>query len=458
MSYFSLLTTYPRTLSFSVLFAFFSAPGQTFFLAFFLPLCALEAGLSATHMSTLYATATLASAALLPWAGKWSDRVSLLRVAVIACLLLGSSALLLSVSRTVWLLFPALLFARFAGQGLFSHISHTSAARHDRRIRGKALSVASLGYPLAEGLVPLLVAVAISSIGWRPTLAVVGLMLLLTVLPLSYWLAPRDARFQPSGADNRDGSHIRAADVSKTATATDAAHAQATDEDDARPQSRAQSRTESGAEGGAHDGRRDNAPFWRDTAFLMNLPASVIFSSLFTGLLLFHVTWADMMGWSAAWIATCFAGFALSRVMASITTGPWVDRYGPRPLFLLHLVPFTGALIVAALFSGPWVPLVFFVGAGFTAGMGNIKTALWAELYGSHRIGAVRGLSAALTVAGTAIGPMVLGVLQGWIGDVRALFPVSLGLVLAAWVPAVLHARPEWLDTVLPSGLKWSRG
>ena len=66
MSYFALVTTYPRTLAFSMLFSFFSAPGQTFFLAFFLPLSALEAGLSATSMSGLYATATLASAALLP--------------------------------------------------------------------------------------------------------------------------------------------------------------------------------------------------------------------------------------------------------------------------------------------------------------------------------------------------------------------------------------------------------
>ena len=185
MSYFALVTTYPRTLAFSMLFSFFSAPGQTFFLAFFLPLSALEAGLSATSMSGLYATATLASAALLPWAGKWSDRVSIMRVAVFACLLLGASALLLSVSRTVWLLFPALLFARFAGQGLFNHISMTSAARQDARIRGKVLGVASLGHPLAEGLLPLLVALAIGSLGWRPTLVVVGALLLVAVLPLS---------------------------------------------------------------------------------------------------------------------------------------------------------------------------------------------------------------------------------------------------------------------------------
>ncbi len=421
MSYFSLLTTYPRTLSFSVLFAFFSAPGQTFFLAFFLPLCALEAGLSPTHMSALYATATLSSAVLLPWAGKWSDRVSIVRVAVIACLLLGASALLLSVSRTVWLLFPALLFARFAGQGLFTHISQTSAARHDKRIRGKALGVASLGYPMAEGLLPMIVAIAIGSLGWRPTLAFVGVLLLLAVLPLSVWLAPRETRAAP--ADAAAGTTVAAAGTSTASSGT------------------------------------PGAPFWRDAAFVMNLPASVIFSSLFTGLLLFHVAWADSMGWSASWIATCFAGFALSRVAASFATGPWVDRYGARRIFLLHLVPFTAALMVAALFTGPWVALVFFLGAGFTAGMGGgTKTALWTDLYGSHRIGAVRGVSAALTVAGTAIGPIVLGVLQGWLGDVRMLFPVALVLLSVAWIPALVHARPEWLESLLPSGVKWSRG
>src|SRR5690606_17441365 len=181
--------------------------------------------------------------------------------------------------------------------------------------------------------------------------------------------------------------------------------------------------------------------------------------ALFTGLLLFHVAWADTMGWSAAWIAACFAGFALSRVIASIAAGPWLDRYGARRVFLLHLIPFAGALIVASLFTGTWVPVVFFAGAGFTAGIGGItKTALWADLHGAHRIGAVRGLAAALTVAGTAVGPIVLGLMQGWLGDVRFLFPSALVLLTLVWVPAILHARPDWREALLPSGMKWSRG
>src|SRR5690606_29963355 len=97
-------------------------------------------------------------------------------------------------------------------------------------------------------------------------------------------------------------------------------------------------------------------------------------------------------GWTPQWIAFCFGAFALSRVAASILSGPWIDRFGPRNVFALHLAPFVPGLLAAIFFRGAWVPFVFFLAAGFTAGLGGTaKTALWTELFGIQRIGEVRG-------------------------------------------------------------------
>jgi len=57
----------------------------------------------------------------------------------------------------VLLLPVALLGIRFAGQGLMSHISQTVMGRYFEDDRGKALSLAALGYPVGEMIFPIII-------------------------------------------------------------------------------------------------------------------------------------------------------------------------------------------------------------------------------------------------------------------------------------------------------------
>ncbi len=79
------------------------------------------------------------------------------------------------------------------------------------------------------------------------------------------------------------------------------------------------------------------------------------------------------------------------------------------PLYLLPLAAFL------ALF--PQVQSLFWAGAvlvlmGITAGaQATVLMAFWAETYGTRHLGAIRALTGALMVFGTAVGPLVSGFL-----------------------------------------------
>jgi len=57
-----LIKKYPELLSFGILTAMFSGPGQTFLVSLFIPEMKKEFGMSLTQISTLYSIATLLSA------------------------------------------------------------------------------------------------------------------------------------------------------------------------------------------------------------------------------------------------------------------------------------------------------------------------------------------------------------------------------------------------------------
>jgi MFS family permease len=136
-------------------------------------------------------------------------------------------------------------------------------------------------------------------------------------------------------------------------------------------------------------------------------------------------------------IASGFIGFAVARIVASLIVGPMIDRFTARNLFPFYQVPLLLALTMPLIFpSGISVYLYLgFIGVGL--GIGSpIKTALWAEMYGAEKIGAVRSLFAALMVFGTSLSPFIMG----FILDSRAELPQVFGIAITTIVLSILLA------------------
>ena len=128
------------------------------------------------------------SAGLLIWAGRKIDDIDLRYYTSFVCFGLALACLGMSgVKHAIWLI-PMIFGLRFMGQGLLGHISAVSMARYFDQHRGKALSLASLGYPLGEAVFPSIAVAIIASFGWRQMWAGIGIMLLVVLVPFMLWL------------------------------------------------------------------------------------------------------------------------------------------------------------------------------------------------------------------------------------------------------------------------------
>lgn len=393
----ALLTGHARRLSFGLLTAFSSSVGQTFFIALSVPFLLRDLSLGEGRFGLVYAGATLASGLSLPVLGRLFDRVSLAAYTTTTLGVLALAAVSLAFASHVAMLAVALVGLRLAGQGLLGHISQSTMARDFDVHRGKALGVAGLGYPLGEAVLPGLFLLAVAWFGWREAWLLVAGVLGLAIAPLAWWLAT------PSGGTR-------------------------TNEAPFLPSAR----------------QLSFADLIADPLFRRVLPVVLVTPLVLTALFLYQGLLGQSRGWSAAWLATAFMGYAVTRAVTSLAVGPMIDRYTAKVLVPLHLLPMLVALIALSTSASAWVAPVYLGLLALTAGAsGSVLSAFWAEVYGPSQVAAVRSVTTGLTIVSTAVSPALLGLLLEHGVGFQAIQVGGLGLcVLAVWSGWTAVSRP----------------
>lgn len=161
-----------------------------------------------------------------------------------------------------------------------------------------------------------------------------------------------------------------------------------------------------------------------------------------------HLTVADAKGWSHAWITGSYAIYAAASVTTSLLAGPIIDRIGAVRLVPLVLSPMIAGLVLLAAFDAAWVVWPYLALFGVCSGLTyTAVSAMWAELYGVEHVGAIRSLGFALSVFGSALGPVAMGALMdaGFAVEVVLLAFAAYGLLGSALMRLALtpgRARP----------------
>ena len=361
-----------RFLAFGLIMTFGSSFGQTHFIGVFGPSIQAEFGLSHASWGTIYMAGTLLSAALLPFSGRWIDRISLRRYAVLVCIGLTIACLAAAAAPAAWFLIIVIFLLRQMGQGLASHTAITGMVKYFRHNRGKAIALALLGHPVARAIMPLGAVVAITAMGWRETYVACAILAALVMLPLIAWLLH-------GGVENRLFDPQARKSASTTARAI-------------------------------IEGDRSLAQLLRDPFFWLVVPGVIAPAVIDTALFFHQLTIADMKGWSPSWVTAGYIPFAMVMVVVSVSMGPLVDRIGAIRLLPTILLPLGAAILILAWFDHPGWAWAYLAISGFASGVrATIIPAMWAERCGTRHIGAVKSLASTLSVFGSAFGPPLMG-------------------------------------------------
>ncbi|MDE0944404.1 MAG: MFS transporter [Alphaproteobacteria bacterium] len=417
MGYLQFLNRNRRFLSFGVLIAFFSAFGQTFFIAVFGPDIRAEFNLSHGDFGGYYAIGTATSGICLIWAGKLIDRFDLRWVTVGVCTALILACLNMSLVPSAWALAPAIFALRLSGQGLMSHTAMTSMGRYFEAERGRAVSVAILGFPAGVAVFPALAVWLTTMLGWRNAWAAVAAALAIFLIPLALWL------LRGHGARHRHFLAQTAAPV-KTNNPDPTTHVQ--------PIRRRRQWT--------------RAEVLRDPRFYFLCFAITAPSFISTGLFFHQAHLAFAKGWTLAWMATAFIAYTVGAISANLAFGPLIDRYGARRLLPYYLYPLALASLTIILFDHPLSAVLLTLLLGLTSGGGQtLVGAAWPEFYGALHLGSIRAMVMSTSVGASALSPFMLGWLidQGTSMETMAMgFLVYLALAIGGVMYALAKPVP----------------
>lgn len=346
---------------------FSSGFGQTFFISLFNADIRTEFGLSHGEIGTLYSLATLLSALTVVWSGKLLDTIDLRKYSLAVTVGLTIACLSMSLATNPLTLAISFYLLRLFGQGLSGHTGITTASRTHPDYRGRAISCAGLGFSTAEALLPLLVVVLVAMFGWRQVWQYAAIVELLLIACVIQFL------------------------ISKFALAV-------------RPSSQTQNHKD-GISWTLREVHRDYR-FWQIAPAIFS-PSIVSTALFFHQQSLAEYKHVEFRVWAAA-----IAAYSLAAVVTSLLAGIAVDRWSGAKVVRFYLLPFCMAVLICAYTQWAMLPIIYYALIGVTIGVATPSvSALWLELYGSQNIAAIRSLTHALMVFGSALGPVVFGLL-----------------------------------------------
>ncbi len=374
-----------------------TGPGQTVGVSVFIDPMVSALDTSRAAVSSAYLAGTLMGATAMPVVGRFVDR----RGIRVAQLVVGSAFVvaLIGMSAVPGVLWLVLGFAgiRMFGQGSLSMVSNVSVAIWFERRRGVAMAVLATAGGALMMLVPVVLNVVIQSSGWRTAWLVAAAAVALVVLPIAWFglVEPPDESPDPF------------------------------------PEADAGDKSAGGRHGPSGSFTRWEATRTRQFWILM---AVGVGSGMLTTALNFHqIDLLGEAGLSSSEAAAMFLPQVVGSAVASVGVGLLLDRVGARFVPALTMAALLAVLLVAAALAGGWIVLVYAVMLGAVGG--SVRAALNTMVpgyFGVEHIGSIQGLMFLAMVAGTALGPVTLSLVEGRTGSYR-----SANLILAV-VPVVV--------------------
>lgn len=364
-----------------------TTPGQTLGVSIFLDRIIADLGLSRATVSLLYTVGTLVGSFSLPFIGRFIDRRGPRMAVVVISALFALACVWMGFVGSAAALLVGFVLIRGLGQGALGLVSlHVINLWFVRR-RGLAVGLSGLGMALATAVFPFAIEALIGAFGWRLAYVVLGGLVAVTILPLGAWLyrgRPELYGLQPDSAARE--TRMKPLDE--------------------RAYTSAQAR--------------------RTLTFWLFSVSDFFVAALGTGLIFHHYDIMASGGIDRLAAAAVFVPFGFITAGTNLFTGILMDRVPPRFLLSIMLLLLCVSLAFAPYVTTPGLVLAYGVILGLSQGMkGAIQGSIYAYYFGREHIGAIKGFAITLSVAGTALGPLLFALGTDWLGGYTPILLLS---------------------------------
>ena len=394
-----------KVILFGFIFTFFSSFGQSFFLGLFNS--SIRDTLSITHgqFGSIYASATLISSLILVWFGKKIDDINILKFSYIVIILLAFSCFFFSKISSIYILFFAILFMRFSGQGMMSHTASTTISRFFTKSRGKALSTSWFGLSTSEFILPVLIIYLLTIYEWRHIWITISLIVIL-FLPIASFILVKNLNLE----------------------------SRETEQEKNKPSKKIK------------DWKRIEV--LKDYRFYIISANMLAMPWIATGTFVYQSFILESKNWGPYVIAQSFMVYSLMSVVTLFISGFLIDKFTSRKILIYMNIPLLLATLVIIYYDDPFTAFIFLGLIGISNGFANVLgSSTWAEIYGVKHIGSIKALTTALMVFSTAFGTAFFGILidNGFSIEEIAVISgvyISLSLVMLFIIRSKLNPVP----------------
>ncbi len=365
-----------------------SIPGQTMGVSVFTDHLIGALRVTRVEISTAYMIGTLASAFVIPSAGKMFDKFGARIVAGVAAFFLGMFLFLFAYSGTIATTISNItkiapnyvgvatavvgfFGIRFFGQGVLTLVSRGMLVQWFSSRRGLAVGIMGLVTAFGYSYAPQPLQYLINVFGWTGALFGLGLGLVFVFIPFVILFFRRNP--QSCGLVMEEGLKVRKAKIH------------------AMPDSIQQKTLEQA---------KKDPRFWMIVLLLW-------FWALFNTAFTFHViSIFDQTGIDGVTALKIFLPISAFSVAARFIGSYLSDRINLKYLVHAFTISMAIAGVSLSFLGSTFAYILMIIGYGIASGLfGMLNIISWPKIFGKKHVGAISGFAMAFIVAGSAIGP-----------------------------------------------------
>lgn len=393
-----------------------TSPGQTYAVSIFIEYFIKDLGLSRSLVSTLYTVGTLVGSFAQPIIGRQIDKRGPRQMVLFISIIFGIASIFMGFVSNAVMLGLGFAAIRMFGQGGLGLVSGNVINQWWVRRRGAVMGFSGvLVSLLGLGTFPSVINWMIPVFGWRTTYILLGFSLLLFMAPLGYLLF----RDKPEKFGQLpDGGVLNGSDNGSMTIVAE-----------------------------------ENwllSQAIRTPAFWILATDLSAFAMLVTGLFFHMVDIFSSNGLAPAIAATVYLPLALTTAGVNLFSGVLISRVKVRYLLGVGLLMQAAALLMAQHLQSVQIAFLFGMIVGATMGLARtVGSVAWAMYFGRTHLGSITGITSTIMIAGSALGPLPLGLARDLLGGYNQALTILAIIPLALMVVTVLFAkRPKLQETV----------